>query len=375
MDAPVLQRGVVIMASERILSADSHVAIRDDAVLRHLPQKYHDAYGQARMAYIQRLMARAKPKPGEEGGGLPIGSQERPWEAAGRPGEHDPVERLKDMDTDGVEAEVLYSDVEAGVSFNSMEDGGRVAAFRAFNDAALEFASHDPKRLLTVYLIPIVDVAEAVGEVERLARESARAFMLPLYPTDLELAPYFDPKYDPLWGAIQDTGIPISQHVGANEALWQILRYDTTPAKGIFQSLPPMYMSEVLANWIVGGVFERFPKLRVVLVEAGLGWIPFFLERLDTMKTRHGWDTYGMLKELPSFYFKRNMMATFEEDTYGVSQRHHLGVENLMWATDYPHPDSTWPNSQKVLETHFSDVPGDEARLMIGGNAARLYQL
>ncbi len=361
------------MATERILSADSHVAIRDDAVLRHLEKKHHSAYQQARMQYIQRMLARAKPKDGEAG--LPIGSADRPWEAAGRPGEYDPVARIEDMNTDGVEAEVLYSDVEAGVGFNQIADGGRLAAFRAFNDAALEFASHDPTRLLPVHLIPVVDMAEAVGEVQRLARAGARAFMLPLYPTDLGLPPYFDPLYAPLWSAIEETGIPISQHVGANEALWHILRYDTTPAKGIFQSLPPVFMAEALAGWIVGGVFARHPKLTVVLVEAGLGWIPFFLERLDTMKRRHGWDHYGMLDELPSSYFARNMMATFEEDTFGVSQRHRIGVGNLMWATDYPHPDSTWPNSQKVLETHFSDVPDDEARRMIGGNAARLYGL
>ena len=93
------------------------------------------------------------------------------------------------------------------------------------------------------------------------------------------------------------------------------------------------------------------------------------------MKRSHGWDHYGMLAELPSFYFKRQVFATFEQDTFGVSQRHRLGVESLMWATDYPHPDSTWPNSQKVLETHFADVPVEETRMMIGGNAKRLYGL
>ena len=154
------------MASERIISADSHVGIRDDAVLRHLPTKHHDAYKQARMEYIGRLMARAKRKGSDE---LPVSSQDKPWEAADRPGEYDPIKRLEDMDTDGVEAEVLYSDIEAGAGFNAIEDGGRLAAFRAFNDAALEFASADPKRLLVVYLLPIVAVDEAVSEVERLA--------------------------------------------------------------------------------------------------------------------------------------------------------------------------------------------------------------
>lgn len=359
------------MPPERIISADSHVAIRDASVLEHLEKRHHEAYQQARMEYLRRLMARAKAKDGA----LPIQSAERPWEAAGRPGEHDAAERLKDMDIDGVQAEVLYSDVEAGVAFNSLAGEARIAAFRAFNDAALAFASADPKRLLIVYLVPIVEIDEAVTEVQRLAREGARAFMLPLYPTDLGLPPYFDERYAPLFSAIEETGIPISQHVGANEALWHILRYDTTPAKGVFQSLPPIFMAEVLANWIVGGVFERHPRLQVVLVEAGLGWIPYFLERLDTMKKRHGWDHYQMLKELPSHYWQQNMLATFEEDTYGVSQRHRLGVERLMWATDYPHPDSTWPHSQEVLETHFKDVPVEEARRMIGGNAARLYRL
>ena len=359
------------MAKERIISADSHVAIQDASVISHLQEKYHEDYKKARMEYMQRMLKKVK-KPGQE---IPVMSQDRPWEAAGRPGEHDPVERLKDMDIDQVEAEVLYTDVEVGTGYYNMADGGRLAAFQAFNNAALGFAARDPKRLLPVYIIPIADVEESVGEAERLAKAGAKAFMLPLYPTDLGLPPYFDKCYDPLWSVIQEAGIPISQHVGANDALWRIFQYDNTPAQGIFQSLPPIFMAEVLANWIVGGVFERFPGLKVVLVEAGLGWIPFFIGRLDNMKKRHGWDHYGMLKEKPSFYWHQNMFATFEEDTFGVDQRHRLGVENLMWASDYPHPDSTWPDSQKVLETHFSDVRIEEARLMIGGNAARIYGL
>jgi predicted TIM-barrel fold metal-dependent hydrolase len=247
------------MPKERIISADSHVAIRDEAVIGHLASKHHEAYQQARAEAMARTAKKAKPRKPGPNAGLPVGGADRPWDAAGRPGEYDPIERLKDMDLDGVEAEVLYTNVEVGVSYNAMPNGGRLAAFQAFNNAALDFAATDPKRLIVVYIIPIADIDEAVGEVQRLAREGARAFMLPLYPTDLELPPYFDPHYDKLWGAIQETGIPISQHVGANDALWNILRYDTTAAKGIFQSLPPIFMAEVIANWIVGGVFERFP--------------------------------------------------------------------------------------------------------------------
>jgi predicted TIM-barrel fold metal-dependent hydrolase len=110
-------------------------------------------------------------------------------------------------------------------------------------------------------------------------------------------------------------------------------------------------------------------------VETEVGWIPPALEYLDNFYWRNRTHTGVNIKELPSFYFERQVFATFEQDTFGVAQRHRLGVDNLMWATDYPHPDSTWPNSQKVLETHFSDVPVEEARLMIGGNAARVYGL
>lgn len=360
------------MAREYIVSADSHVAIRDEGVLRHLAPRFHDDYKAARLRFMAEMAKRMKKKPGAAN---VMPSQQQPWEAAGRQGEWDPAERLKDMDTDRVDAEVLYTDVMVGSAYYDLEPEARIACFRAYNDAALEFASLDPKRLLPVYIAPIADVDEAVREVTRLAEAGARAILLPLYPVDMDLPHYADPRYARLWSCFEEVGIPISQHVSANQALLDLMGWDPTPAKGVFQSLPPIFMAEVLAGWIVTGILERHPRLRIVLVESGLGWLPYFLERLDTMKRSHGWDHYGMLPELPSRYFRRQMFATFEEDTFGVSQRHRLGVENLMWATDYPHPDSTWPNSQKVIETHFADVPLEEARLMIGGNAKRLYGL
>ncbi|MEE9606817.1 MAG: amidohydrolase family protein [Myxococcota bacterium] len=359
------------MARERIISADSHVLIKDEAVLNQLASRFHDDYKGARQRFMVEMAKRMKKKPGEN----VMPSPDQPWQAAGRKGEWDPTERLADMDTDRVDAEVLYTDVMVGSAYYDMPSEKRLACFQAYNDAALEFASHDPKRLLSVYIVPIAEIDESVREVTRLAKLGAKAILLPLYPVDMGLPHYSDKRYEPLWSCIQETGIPISQHVSANQALLDILSYDPTPAKGVFQSLPPIFMAEVLAGWIVPGILARFPKLKVVLVEAGLGWIPYFLERLDNMKRSHGWDHYEMLPELASFYFQRQVYVTFEEDTFGVSQRHRLGVNNLMWATDYPHPDSTWPNSQKVLETHFADVPVDEARLMVGGNAARLYGL
>ena len=137
------------MAREQIISADSHVLIKDEVVLEHLESRYHSDYQNARLAFMTKMAGRMKKKPGAES---LMPSQEQPWEAAGRSGEYDPAERLKDMDTDQVDAEVLYTDVMVGSAYYDL--GARcatLACFQAYNDAAIEFASRDPKRLLPVY--------------------------------------------------------------------------------------------------------------------------------------------------------------------------------------------------------------------------------
>lgn len=360
----------------RIISADSHVSIPREQVLAHLPQRLHESLTQAEAAYGARMLA-AKPQKAkqQQAIALPNMGAGAPWPAAGRPGGHDAIERLKDMDVDGVEAEILYVGAGGAAYYDMGAD--HVEAFRAANSAAIEWASVDPKRLMPVYILPIVDIAVAVNEVERIAAEHGKAVQLPLIPRELGAPPYWDESYDPLWDVLSETGIPISQHVGSNEYLNTILSEDETPFKGIFQSLPPVFMAECIADWTLSGVLERWPRLKVVLVESGIGWIPYYLERLDTMAVNHGWDTFPtkVIKEKPSFYWHRNMAATFEQDLIGVRLRHEIGVANLLWATDYPHPDSTWPNSQQVLRNHFDGVPADEIEMIAAGNAARVYNL
>jgi uncharacterized protein len=363
------------MAQERIISADSHVTIREEAVLEHLAKRLHDDYKQCKVIAMRRFLGDdADEVRNPEQPGFKEADHET-WEAAGRPGAWDPHERLKDMDIDKVDAEVLYSDAGAGATLYHMPGGTYLEAFQAFNSAAIDFASVNPDRLIPVYLIPIADIDEAVKEVQRVANEGARAVQVPQYPTDLGFPGYWDERYDPLWAALQDLQIPISQHVGGNGNLARIRKEDPTLLKGITHALPPIFMAENLAFWIVTGILERFPRLQVVLVEAGLGWIPYFLGRLDKVQVRHGWNNFEMLKEKPSTYFHRQMAVTFEEDEFGIRNRDDIGVENLMWATDYPHPDSTWPHSQEVISTHFDGVPIAETRKMVAGNAARFYNL
>ncbi len=349
------------VATQRIISADSHLIIKDEVLFKRLPQKHHAGVraiieGHRNLRKNSALYSVKK------------------WPAADRAGEWDPVERLKDMDIDQVDAEIIYTEVSAGASFFPLKDGGRLAAFEAFNNGALEFASADPERLFPVFIVPVVEVEEAVSELQRLAKAGAKAVITPLNPTDLGLKPYWDRQWDPLWATIQETGIPVSQHLGGVKHGQEFMSYDPTPNKGMFRALSAIWMADGFTAWCMSGILERFPKLKVVMVEPGLGWIPYMLERMDGTVRRIGW-TKETLPQLPSFYWRRNMAATFEEDEFGIENRHALGVENILWATDYPHPDSTWPNSQKVIRHHFENVPAEEMRKIVGGNAMRLYNV
>jgi len=368
----------------RIISADSHVSIPKELVRAHLPSELRGKVEEAERAFTAAMLE-AKPqktkqaelKEGRAPTGMPNMGQGAPWPAAGRAGEHDAAARLDDMDIDGVEAEILYVG-SGGASFGALDAAERVEATRALNSGAIEWAAVDPKRLMPVYVLPVEDIAASVKEVERVVAEHGKAVQIPLVPREVGGLPYWDRAYDPLWEILSETGVPISQHVGASRYLMQdVMQEDPTPYKGIFQSLPPIFMAECIADWTVSGVLERFPDLRVVLVEAGIGWIPYFLERLDTMVANHGWTTFPdhAISELPSFYWHRNMAATFEQDKVGMRLLDMVGIENLMWATDYPHPDSTWPRSREILDEHFAGLPRDDVELIASGNVTRIYQL
>jgi predicted TIM-barrel fold metal-dependent hydrolase len=350
---------------DRMISADSHMLVLDERVLAHLASEYHDAYLELRGAHRRPEVSATNPPPRPPGEAAV---------AAGRPGEWDPNERLSDMTLDGVDAEVIYTDPTGGAAFYKLAADTGLAALRAFNTAALEFAAVEPKRLLPVYLLPLHEVDAAITELHRLVGEGARAVQLPLYPTDAGLAPYWDERYEPLWAALEETDVPVSLHVCPPAG--RSLGKDPTPARGIFQVMPPILMSQPMVELILTGTFTRHPGLRIILVESGLAWIPYMLDRLDRVSRKSRWAERGMpLTEAPSFYWHHNMAATFEEDELGLELRDRIGVDNLLWATDYPHPDSTWPESRTVVAEQFTSCDDDEVHKLVCDNAARLYGL
>jgi predicted TIM-barrel fold metal-dependent hydrolase len=293
-----------------------------------------------------------------------------------RPGYSDAVERLRDMDADGVEAEVVYSEVSGFRYLYMLEDrGSAIAATRAFNDAMLEWAAADSSRLVVSCQVPVHDVELAVGEVERVAAAGCKSLQLPVFPAELGVPDYYDGRYEPLFGLVQETGLPICCHIGLNTALDDLARRDPTPQKGVMVPMTGLSTAEAFGMWILGGVFERFPDLKIVYVEPGLGWVAWYVELIDDMVNRQGY-VFDRISELPSAYFHRNVHLTFiEEHTALDKLRYILGVESLLWSTDYPHPVTSWPDSRELVEKQFTGIPADERELMTSGNAARVWNL
>jgi predicted TIM-barrel fold metal-dependent hydrolase len=352
------------MTDARLISADSHVQIPIAVVRERVPANLLDAFDAA--------IAESAAEDRANKGGREFDLSNWDMEASRDPGYRDPHARLAAMDRDGVAAEVLYSEVSAFRHFGRIQGDWKPIS-RAFTDCQTDFASVDPDRLAVSYQVPVIDVDFAVAEVQRLAGLGARSVHLPNYPSELGLADYHDEVYDPLWAVLSETGISISHHLGNRFWHWDVFRRDPTPQSGIYTSLPSMGLAEVVGFWILPGTFERFPALRVVLVESNLGWLPDYLRKLDSMAAGH-YD-FPALTMKPSDYFRRNMACTFIDDEYGLQQRHRLGVENIMWSTDFPHPATTWPNSRAIVDRQFADVPDAERELIVAGNAARIYGL
>ena len=368
----------------RLISADDHVDLSHDAVKKNLSPQFHDDYDTA-VAGWRASMARSESAASNQSwreqrgvtGGSPgrIASiAERKHPAAGRPGHTDALARLADMDTDGVEASVTYCEVSAFRYLYLIKDGWREAT-RAFNQSLTDWAAPAPDRLLINFQIPIHDIDAAVAEVRLAAETGCKSLQLPVFPVELGLPDYWDARYDPLFAVIQETGLPICLHIGFNTQLEGLAQRDPTPQKGIFVPCTALSSAEALGMWVLTGVFARFPDLKVIFVEPGIGWVAWWLYIVDDMAARQGYDFPG-LSEPPSHYFRRNVLLTFIDEPDVVRHANdRIGIENIMWSSDYPHPVSSWPHSQEGAHRMFADVPENDRELILHGNATRVWNL
>ena len=288
-----------------------------------------------------------------------------------RKGAWDPNARVADMDRDGVEGEILYTSF--GLSMFTIPDAEfQLACFRAFNDWMAEYCASVPRRLFGVAMIPTEPKDSAIAEMERCAKMGLQAAMISISQDTGQ--GYENPIHDPIWSASEALDMPISLHVAASKKHFS----HTTNMLADFSLAftPTMYS---LAAMIFSGVFDRHPKLKVVSVENDAAWVAGILERMDyRFKRDQGWAGFsnGVTSgRTPSQIFHEHVGVTFMRDHTAVRNRDIIGLKNLMWGSDYPHFDGTWPHSREVLAEHFGDVPiGDQMRIA-RRNAIELYKL
>ncbi len=291
----------------------------------------------------------------------------------GRRGGYDPVARLPDMDRDGVDAEVLFD----GVTMLVTPDRElKFAMIQAYNNWLIDFCRTAPDRLLGAAYLPVWDAALAAAEAERCRKQGLRGVVIPTIPgieTPYSMPvshQYNHPHWVPLWHKLEELEMPAHFHVDLG-TLAKEFYTDTI----ILMIANKSMVSEPIAVFCCTGVLERHPKLKIVSVESGVGWMAFTVPWMDLTFERHKHYTGYELKEKPSFYFHRQVYGTYIQDMTGIRNRDIIGVGNIMWCNDYPHVDGIWPRSAESIEEHMQGVPADERHAILAGNAVKLYGL
>ncbi len=286
-----------------------------------------------------------------------------------RPG--DPHLRVKELDRDGMDAEVIYGILAACAKMKDPAAANEM--LRIYNDFMHNFTSYYPDRMIGLACLPYSDIDAAAAEVRRVAKLGMRGVEL---SCSWHMTPMWHPMWDTLWAAINETQLPLHFHTfpATDPALRASLTGNTLRAmtySGLcrFQ----MTLATILTDLMGAAVFERFPNIRMVLGESGIGWIPYVLDRMDFEFKDQYQDL--KLKLLPSEYWRRQCKATFQYDRVGTKLIEEMGVETLMWGSDYPHPDGVWPESKKYIEDQFSHLPADVTFKMTCENAAKFYGL
>ncbi len=274
--------------------------------------------------------------------------------------------RLEDMDRDGIHASVIYGPNLFGLPIEDAEL--KAAALAAYNDWAMEFNRQAPARLSVLPVLPTHRADAAVAELERVAGLGHRGVIIS--PFEFRCA---DSAWDPFWDAAEATGLPVSFHIGRGTS--QVRVAPGSWELAAFSAVGPMQLDEPLAMMVYSGVLERHPRLRLVLAESGIGWLPYFVARMDAAAAKHVPNARDYrLKAKPSEIFRRQVYATFEEEPLGPELLPLLGPGNFMWASDYPHPDSTFPHSRDAVAHAFRGLEAAFVEQVTATNCARLYQ-
>jgi predicted TIM-barrel fold metal-dependent hydrolase len=366
-----------------MVSADTHIIEPPDLWTTHTDKAFRDRAPSVRREhdgdwwYIEgeRTLSFAGGAQSGDRFENPIELRSGAYFAEVRPGGYEPNAHLADNESDGVYASLLFP--TEGLMLYRIADSALLSALaRAYNDWLANFCAAAPQRLYGCAMVNIDDPADAIAEMTRNRKRGMTAALLPTQAPPG--APYTDPKYEPMWAASQDLDMPFCMHLGANRAPSSGHGEDIRAIRPSYFTVMDMPVRQSFADMIFAGVFDRYPNLKVGSVEHELGWLPFFLDRLDNTYTqRHGNKNYYRFKDgaLPSDLFHRNGFASFQDDGLGIRERERIGIDGLMWGSDYPHTESTFPRSKQINGERLAGVPDGEQKKMLRDNARRILHI
>ncbi len=364
------------MTAEPVISADSHVQEPPEIYAERLPKRLRHRAPRVEERDGKRYLIVDGKKPRRldvAEARVTDDDQEREFRRDPTGG-RDIAHRLADQERDGVIAEVIYPNTSLFL-YNSSDAEYQLAVAKAYNDWAGELFGARRDRFAPVAIVPVEDVAEAVAEVERVARLGYRAIKIPI--TNAR-RPYNLPAYEPLWAACAANRLVVSLHAFSNAV-------DTYPAdwgeeEGHGGALAHMALSMAdgqnpAALLISSGALQRHPDLRFVVVECGAGWLAWLLYVLDEqVAKKHMW-VRPRLEMLPSEFFRRQGGVTFSDDPVALNNLAFTGADVLLWGSDYPHDEGTFPHSREVIERTFAGVSAADKRKIVHDNAKRIYGL
>jgi predicted TIM-barrel fold metal-dependent hydrolase len=289
----------------------------------------------------------------------------------------DPAARLQDQDQDGVEAEVHFASLAR--NFYGLTDAPfQRAILRSYNAWLHEFCSYNPKRLIGLAVLSILDIEHAVADIQEYAKLGFRGVVI---PTRIKDSGYYEPRFEPLWATAEEAGVVINVHTGSTQGVARTnfggtRKEDpwTLPMGFAPQQLPAQ---QFLGQLVVTGVFDRYPNLKVVCAEFDVGWVANLVQQVDNWFGRTTvYDGSKSLNKLPpSEYFKRNIFFTFQDDRAGVLTTPVYGENNFLWASDYPHKVTTWPYSHRTVDANFAGLDPQVKRQVVRENTNKLYDL
>ncbi len=382
-----------------VISSDGHAGPRPEVYRDYLDPKYREEFDKQHKIRLEMME-----KVGKQ---LEMAQESAKWaegKEAGLSGAWDSDRRIEVLDADGVAAEILF--VDGLTERNSPPFGGDLglvpmgavpelqwAGARAHNRWISEFVAMAPERRFGLALVPpFWDVEQSVKEIHWAREHGLGGILLPHMWMNQD--PYHHPKYEPMWAACEELGIiihfhsgtaPMQDYFGATLFGAPMPGSDATPvempgALGIYVTEVAWWLTRPLVFMIWGGIFERYPKLKAAVTEGASIWVPELLELMDhRYSEHHGTAKLGTgykrhMKMKPSEYFRRNIrVGSSVMSRREAEMRHEIGMSTLMWGTDYPHPEGSWPTTQKIMIETFHGLPEDEIAAILGGPAAEFY--